>query len=241
MAGLARAGRLVGAGAAGRRVVIVQVYGVTTPDDAALVVDAGADNVGVVRDEGYGTWDGVDDATARAIVKELGAVTTVALSLATDADEIVRTLDVVDAQVAHLVRVTETWSPGTVAAFRARIAPVRLMCTIGVRDERALDIARRFDGSCDYFLLDTAHPGTDVVGATGLVHDWALSARLVAAVTTPVFLAGGLGPENVADAVAQVRPYGVDSETRTSRAGDRRRKDPEKVRRFVEVAREAAR
>jgi phosphoribosylanthranilate isomerase len=217
--------------------VIVQIYGVTTPDDAAMVVAAGADNVGVVRDEGCGTWDGVDDGTARAIVKELGAATTVALSLATDADEIVRTLDVVDAQVAHLVRVTEAWDPDAVAAFRARIAPVRLMCTIGVRDATALDVARRFDGSCDWFLLDTAHPATDVVGATGLVHDWALSARLVASVTTPVFLAGGLGPENVVDAIVRVRPYGVDSETRTSRVDDRRRKDEERVRRFVELAR----
>jgi phosphoribosylanthranilate isomerase len=217
--------------------VIVQIYGITTTDDAAMVVAAGADNVGVVRDEGYGTWDGVDDTTARAIVKELGGARTVALSLATDGDEVMRTLDVVDAQVVHLVRVTDAWPPDDVAAFRTRVAPVEVMCTIGVRDAGALDVARRFDGACDFFLLDTAHPATDVVGATGLVHDWSLSEPLVASVVTPVFLAGGLGPENVVAAIEQVRPYGVDSETRTSRADDRRRKDPELVRRFVELAR----
>jgi phosphoribosylanthranilate isomerase len=78
---------------------------------------------------------------------------------------------------------------------------------------------------------------TGVVGASGLVHDWSVSASVVAAVDVPVFLAGGLGPENVVAAIERVRPAGVDSETRTSRDGDRRRKDPDRVRRFIELAR----
>ena len=75
-----------------------------------------------------------------------------------------------------------------------------------------------------------------MVGATGHTHDWSLSAALVAAVERPVILAGGLGPENVLEAIERVRPAGVDSETRTSRADDRRRKDPDRVRRFIETA-----
>ena len=79
------------------------------------------------------------------------------------------------------------------------------------------------------------------MGATGLVHDWALSGAIVGAVSAqwscPVFLAGGLGPENVASAIEQVRPGGVDSETRTSRSDDRRRKDLDKVERFIAIAR----
>ena len=64
--------------------MIVQIYGITTPEDARVVVDAGADHVGVVLEEGYGTWDAVDATTARTILDELAGVTTVALSLATD-------------------------------------------------------------------------------------------------------------------------------------------------------------
>jgi phosphoribosylanthranilate isomerase len=48
------------------------------------------------------------------------------------------------------------------------------------------------------------------LGGTGRTHNWAISARLVAAVDKPVFLAGGLDAGNVAEAVAQVRPYGLD-------------------------------
>jgi phosphoribosylanthranilate isomerase len=217
--------------------MIVQVYGITTPDDARLVVDAGADHVGVVLDEGLGTWDSVDAATAHEIRAELDAVTTVGLSLATDEATIRRTIEVLTPDIAHVVNVTERWEPGEVAGLRAAIAPVALMLTVAVRDPDAVDTARRFADVCDYFLLDSANPASGIVGASGLTHDWSISRAVVDAVSTPVVLAGGLGPENVTDAIAQVRPAGVDSETRTSRDDDRRRKDPDRVRRFVERAR----
>jgi phosphoribosylanthranilate isomerase len=219
--------------------MIVQVYGITTPEDARVVVEAGADHVGVVLDEGFGTWDSVDETTARQIVAELAGndVTTVGLSLATDADAIRRTIDLLTPDIAHVVKVTEHWPPDEVAALRDAIAPIALMLTVAVRDPDAVETARRFVGVCDYVLLDSANPATGIVGASGLTHDWTISRAVVDAVSIPVVLAGGLGPENVAAAIEAVQPAGVDSETRTSRDDDRRRKDPERVRRFVERAR----
>jgi len=219
--------------------VIVQIYGITRPDDARVVVDAGADHAGVVLDEGLGAWDAVDAGAAREIIAELRGVTTVGLTLATDEAEIRRTIETLMPRIAHVVRVTAAWQPDAVAALRARLAPVELMLTVAVRDAGAIDTARRFADVCDYLLLDSAHPATDVVGATGFTHDWTISRRVVDAVTVPVILAGGLGPENVAGAIDAVQPAGVDSETRTSRADDRRRKDARRVRAFVEVARRA--
>jgi phosphoribosylanthranilate isomerase len=110
---------------------------------------------------------------------------------------------------------------------------------VPVLDESSLAVASRLAALGDWLLLDSSHPGTGVVGATGLVHDWSLSARIVAASPVPVVLAGGLGPHNVADAIAAVHPAGVDSETRTSRDDDRRRKDPAKVEAFLAAARSA--
>jgi len=49
-----------------------------------------------------------------------------------------------------------------------------------------------------------------LLGGTGRVHDWSVSRRVVDAVRVPVFLAGGLNSENVADAIQAVRPFGVD-------------------------------
>jgi phosphoribosylanthranilate isomerase len=220
--------------------MLVQIYGITTPEDAAMVAALGPDHVGVVVDEGIETWDSVDDVTARAIVSELTGVEVVALSLSTDLDRIRRTVGIVRPEIVHLARAADGMAPEAVQQLRDELAPVRMMVTVPVRDKGAVEVARRFAPCCDFLLLDTADPASGVVGATGHTHDWAVSARAVAAVDLPVFLAGGLGPENVAGAIRRVRPAGVDSETRTSLRHDRRRKDPEKVRRFVEIARSVA-
>ncbi len=222
--------------------MIVQIYGITVPEDAALVCGLGADHIGVVLDEGIDTWDSVSAGMAREILAAVAAPTrVVALSLESDAGRILRTVDWMRPAVVHLARAADRMTVEAVAGLRERIAPVEVMTTIPVRGPDAPEVARRFGAASDWLLLDTAHPGTGVVGATGLTHDWAHSASAVAAVGIPVILAGGLGPENVADAIRRVRPAGVDSETRTSRSDDRRRKDPQRLRRFIAIARGAER
>jgi phosphoribosylanthranilate isomerase len=216
--------------------VRTQIYGITTPEDAALVNALRPDHVGVVLDEGIPTWDSVDPATLRAIRPELTDVAVVALSLSAERDRILRTVEAVHPAWIHLARAAEALAPETLARLREELAPRRLMLSIPVRDERAIELAQRFAPHVDALLTDSAHPTTGVVGATGHTHDGSLSARIVECSLAPVFLAGGLGPENVAEAIARTRPAGVDSETRTSRPEDRRRKDPERVRLFLERA-----
>lgn len=215
----------------------MQIYGITTPEDAAMVAGLAPDHAGVVVDEGIGTWDSVDEATAVAIVARLAGTRVVALSLSSDPARIVRTTDLLAPHVVHLARVADRLSPAEVAALRRAVRPAELMVTIPVRGPEAVELARRYEPSADYLLLDTADPASGVVGASGLVHDWAVSAAVVAAVDVPVVLAGGLGPHNVVEAIERVRPAGVDSETHTSFSHDRRRKDPEKVQRFIDLAR----
>jgi phosphoribosylanthranilate isomerase len=218
--------------------VIVQIYGVTTPEDAAAVASLGPDHVGVVLDEGIDTWDSVDGATGRAIGAELrGRVRVVALSLSTDAKRIARTVDEVEPDILHLARAADGLAPDVLALLREAVDPIEIMTTVPVRGPEAVQTAQALAAASDYLLLDTAHPQTGVVGASGHVHDWALSATVVAAVDARVVLAGGLGPDNVADAIERVKPWGVDSETRTSRHDDRRRKDLDAVRRFIAAAR----
>ncbi len=90
----------------------------------------------------------------------------------------------------------------------------------------------------DAFLTDTFDPVSGASGATGKAHDWAVSRGLVQALALelgrPLILAGGLNPGNVAQAVAAVRPAGVDAHTGLENAfGD---KDEALVRRFVAEA-----
>ena len=110
------------------------------------------------------------------------------------------------------------------------------MQVIHVEDESAIDQARAAAPEVDALLLDSGRPSAPVkeLGGTGRAHDWSISARLVAAVSAPVFLAGGLRPDTVADAVRQVRPFGLDlcSGVRTDD-----KLDPAKLAAFMTAAR----
>lgn len=76
-----------------------------------------------------------------------------------------------------------------------------------------------FADAADAILLDTRT--ADRIGGTGIPHDWNISARIVEVCPVPVILAGGLTPENVAEAVRRVRPYAVDVHTGVKKNGVR--------------------
>jgi phosphoribosylanthranilate isomerase len=108
---------------------------------------------------------------------------------------------------------------------------------VGSRDTDALErLLQETTPFVDAFITDTFDPDTGASGATGRTHDWTVSRRIVERAERPVILAGGLTPENVAAAILQVRPAGVDAHTGLEDADGR--KSPDKVRRFVAAARE---
>ena len=83
----------------------------------------------------------------------------------------------------------------------------------------------------DYYLLDSFNLKTDQVGGTGIVHDWNKSRELIQLLDKPVFLAGGLNPDNVNNAIKIAMPYGVDVNSGCkNREG---KKDKILVRKFV--------
>jgi phosphoribosylanthranilate isomerase len=104
---------------------------------------------------------------------------------------------------------------------------------MSVLEQTVIELGPVVDG----FLTDTYEPETGAAGATGRTHDWALSRRIVVLSTRPVILAGGLTPANVRQAIAAVRPAGVDVHTGVEDASGR--KDRVKVMEFVAEARAA--
>jgi phosphoribosylanthranilate isomerase len=95
-------------------------------------------------------------------------------------------------------------------ALRRALPGVRLVQVIHVEDDGAVALARDYARLADALLLDSGRPSAAEFGGTGRAHDWSVSRRIVEAVEKPVFLAGGLNAGNVAEAVRQVRPFGVD-------------------------------
>jgi phosphoribosylanthranilate isomerase len=96
--------------------------------------------------------------------------------------------------------------------IRQALPGVKLVQVIHVIDETSLDEALRISEDVDCLLLDSGNPNlkTKVLGGTGRIHNWELSRKIRESINIPLFLAGGLNPENVGQAIDQVQPFGLD-------------------------------
>jgi len=202
--------------------VRVKICGITRVEDALWAIDHGADAVGFVfypRSPRH-----VTPEQARGIVAQLPPfVTTVGLFVdVPSAAEVRRVLDLCGLDVAQL-------HGNTVRP--AELAPRRAFQVVPVRDAASL---RRLDAAPGgTWLLDAWVPGEH--GGTGQRFDWSLAAEV--ATRHRIILAGGLTPDNVARAVAQVRPWGVDVSSGVEAAPGI--KDPSKVAAFIRRAKES--
>jgi phosphoribosylanthranilate isomerase len=126
--------------------------------------------------------------------------------------------------------------PDALAVLRTLLPTHHLIKAVHVTGPEALDRAAAYAKLADALLLDTRT--ADRLGGTGRTHDWSISRRIVASVApTPVILAGGLTPDNVAAAIAAVRPAGVDVNSGVEDATGA--KDPRRMKAFLAAARAA--
>lgn len=227
--------------------MIVQIYTAQTPAEAVELTMLGVDHVGVTISE-RGLPGEVALARGRDIVASLSnsSAKSVALTVETDFEMIRKFVDTVRPDILHLCGDTDVVGPDAVADLRAwsrRSGPeVELMQAIGVTGSESIDLAVAFQRHVDWIILDSVSEVVEGIGAAGVVHDWDLSHEIVRASTVPVILAGGLGPDNVAEAIAAVQPAGVDSLTNTNtyHPDGSFIKDLDAVGRFVEMARQSA-
>jgi phosphoribosylanthranilate isomerase len=98
------------------------------------------------------------------------------------------------------------------ATLRDALPGIRLVQVIHVVGERSLEEATAIAPFVDAILLDSGNPSLAVkeLGGTGRTHNWSVSRRIRDAVPIPIYLAGGLKPENVCEAIEHVHPYAVD-------------------------------
>lgn len=222
--------------------MIVQIYTAQSPDEALALARAGVDHVGLTPAR-LGLPGEIDDETAAAAVEAIrGTATSVALSVSADVDEIASMATIVRPDILHLCGLPGELPPEGVRELRKSIPDQRIMQAIAVTGPGSVDDAIAYAEVSDLLILDSHTEDIAGVGAAGFVHDWSISARIVRSVDIPVILAGGLSPENVAEAIQAVRPWGVDSLTLTNRfLGDGRFvKDLDRVASFVANAKHGA-
>jgi phosphoribosylanthranilate isomerase len=215
--------------------MIIQIYSMTSIADAVATAEAGADLIGVVVAEPGVVPEGIEAAAARGILAAARPrARGVALSLADDRDEICAMVDTVRPDIVHIA--AREIEPEDCAWIRRRVAPVRLLRAIAVRAGETISEADAHQEAADYLMLDSGAKGLPVLGASGETHDWSVARTVVERSRIPVILAGGLSADNVAQAIAAVRPWGVDSFTHTDVPGNRGKKDPPRVRAFIAAA-----
>jgi phosphoribosylanthranilate isomerase len=208
----------------------VKICGVRTPEDARKCVDAGADAVGMLLARSPRRIS-VDQA--QEVVKVLPpSVRSVIVMMPATADEAVKAAQTIK---AGAVQLQGDEPPEMVADIKKRLPGLCIVKAVHVGEGRELEKALAYETVADAILLDTVSPNR---GGSGTTHDWVTSKKVVAAVKKPVILAGGLNPDNVADAIRAVRPYAVDVASGVEAEG--RAKDAALVKAFIVNARRAS-
>jgi phosphoribosylanthranilate isomerase len=210
----------------------VKICCIASVDEAWTAIRAGASALGLVSAMPSGPGVIADEVIAEVAAAVPPGVATFLLTSALDADTIIgqqrrsgaNTLQLVDA-VPH----------AEIARIRAALPGIAVVQVIHVTGPESVDEAIAVAPLVNAILLDSGNPALAVkeLGGTGRVHDWELSRRIREAVPVPLFLAGGLRPDNVAEAVARVGPFGLDvcGGVRTGGA-----LDPDKLARLIAAA-----
>lgn len=199
----------------------IKICGVTSVDDALTCVEAGADAIGLNFYRGSRRY--VDPAGALLVVDAVGsAALTVGVFVDASYDEIE---SVRQRTGIACVQLHGDEPPDLVQRFLPHAYKA-----LRVRGSQTIDEARRYPG--EYLMLDAYVAGEP--GGTGTRFDWSLAEPL--ARERKVALAGGLTPDNVAQAIEEVRPFCVDVAGGVERAPGE--KDPARVRAFIRAVRE---
>ncbi|MFO0834671.1 MAG: phosphoribosylanthranilate isomerase [Phycisphaerales bacterium] len=188
----------------------LKVCCISSREEAHLAIGAGADALGLVARMPSGPGPIADE-----LIRDIARIAPPPIATFLLTSEIEP-----DAVVAHARRtgvstlqlVDDGVEPDVWHAVRSDLPSLRIVQVVHVRDDSSIDLALRAASHVDALLLDSGNPAAQVreLGGTGRVHDWSLSRRIVERSPVPVFLAGGLNPANVGDAIRAVRPFGID-------------------------------
>jgi phosphoribosylanthranilate isomerase len=205
----------------------IKICGITTPDSFDCAARAGASHVGFAFFEK--SPRNIAPAQAAVLAARSGALASVALTV--DAND--ETLAAIfSAFHPALIQLHGHETPSRVLEVRARFG-IPVMKAIPLAGPADLAVARNYEDAADILLFDAAPK--DLPGGNGVTFDWSLLAG-----TTwrrPWFLSGGLTPENVAEAIYQTRPGGVDVSSGVEHA--RGIKDNASIEAFIASARYA--
>jgi len=203
--------------------IAVKICGITNDEDARVAVEAGADALGFIMYRKSPRY--VDAATAKRIIATLPPFIVPVGVFVNEEAKVVR--DLMDNCGFGLAQLHGD-EPATYCQDLGRPA----MKALRLKDRGTFLALAEFHGRANVrgYVIDAF--SDQAYGGTGQTVDWSLAAEV--ARSSPVLLAGGLTPDNVAEAIRQVRPYGVDVSSGVEASPGK--KDHAKVRAFIRSA-----
>lgn len=225
--------------------VVKQLYSIVNYNEAVQCLDAGADHIGLVPQQRGGIinhrvhWE-VADRIYREC--ERRGKKGIAIMLNWDPEEMLFIAKKLRPQIVHIAGMDYTADADFAKKLKEVSPGTELMSAVLVDGPGAVDRAKELAEFSDYLLTDTGLAKETGIGASGEVHDWDVDKEIVESVDIPVVIAGGLGPDNVEECIKYIKPFGVDSLTKTSYKYDDGviEKDIPKVKEFCERADKAA-
>lgn len=187
----------------------VKVCCITTIEEAWLAIQYGASALGLVSEMPSGPGVIPED-----LIAEIAAVVPPSISsfLLTSKQNASAIIEQHRRCRTNVIQLCDRLKVGSYGELREAMPGIGIVQVIHVTGEEALEEAVAVASDVDGILLDSGKQtlGVKELGGTGRTHDWSLSRRIRETVNTPIFLAGGLNPGNVAEAIKQVQPFGVD-------------------------------
>jgi len=212
--------------------VKVKICGIKSVHDAKLADRLGADALGLLVGQTHASKDFISPRMALKICTAISPfIVPVLVTHIEDPESIVKLARLLPCPAIQL---HGDMTINLLRKLSRLLRPKKLIARVSVEGENSIQHARELSAYADAIVLDTIDRSTDRVGGTGLVHDWSISAKIVRESRVPVVLAGGLTPENVAEAIRIVKPWGVDVNSGVKKRDGG--KDPKRISGFIKRA-----
>ncbi len=177
--------------------------------EAKMAIELGASALGLVSNMPSGPGVISDDKIAEIVRIIPPPIASFLLTSETDAEKIILHQKRVGTNTIQLVDKLQT---GTYEDIRTSVNNIKLVQVIHVLDESSIDEAIAVSQHVDAVLLDSGDPNLKVkeLGGTGRIHNWEISKIIHQKLDIPIFLAGGIHPDNIIKAIRLVQPFGID-------------------------------
>jgi phosphoribosylanthranilate isomerase len=187
----------------------IKICCIASISEAKTAIELGADAIGLVAKMPSGPGPIPDKLIKQIAYLVPPFIGTFLLTSEISADKIIKHHQKTQ---TNTIQIVDLLSKGTYFQIKETLPSVKIVQVIHVIDSTSVEMAIKISESVDALLLDSGNPNLRIkeLGGTGRTHNWTLSKQIRLNSKCPIILAGGLKPENVRQAIEEVRPFAVD-------------------------------